>query len=667
MKFTFPPESKPLDGYTIKRAIHRGGFGEVYYALTDAGKEVALKLLNNNLEVEIRGVSQCLNLTHPNLVTIFDIKQDNDNDHWIVMEYVPGDGLDKVIDQHPVGMPLPLVDRWMHGMCRGLAYLHDRGIVHRDLKPANVYSDDNDIKIGDVGLSKFISESRRSAHTQSVGTVYYMAPEVARGKYGREVDIYGMGVVLYEMLTGLLPFEGETTAEILMKHLSERPNLEPLPSEFRPLIAAALEKDPQKRIPDFPTFIKMYDAARSGQPMPGNFASADGFATADAFGVPQSESQRSSAATGYVPKNATGFAAAGAASGSAGGVQWANEFNRIPAPVRWGMAGFVLLALLRNPVLFEVGVASAVLGGIAWLAHRTWKGVVGPSRLSARGRNELAQTLIQPDAQQSVAEAPRAPVAARNVPRARPAQPVRRRQRIRRPQVPRVLNPDVSRPIAFRQRLTELTGSMTMAVLCTALITGGLYLVADFLKEPAAIGQFGFTTLIASWAILLVSKTREGSGAGGHLRRLAFVGAGICVGFLAYGMDQALLMNLTRLDDLGSAGLFVSVGKHSLTDLQHQPTLAAYVVFFAGLFGLRRWWWHADSFRSRRLKISTALLTLLLGYGLTTVFAFPNVWGMMWALAISAVVQLSSVWTPKNDRTKMIDVTSHEHAQGVIR
>src|SRR5262249_8562718 len=76
MKFTFQPESKPLAGYTIKRAIHRGGFGEVYYALTDAGKEVALKLLKQHLDVELRGISQCLNLKHPNLVTIFDVKQD---------------------------------------------------------------------------------------------------------------------------------------------------------------------------------------------------------------------------------------------------------------------------------------------------------------------------------------------------------------------------------------------------------------------------------------------------------------------------------------------------------------------------------------------------------------------------------------------------------------
>ena len=97
MKFTFSPETRVLDGYTIKRAIYRGGFGEVYYALSDAGREVALKLLQNNTEIELRGVQQCLNLSHPNLVTIFDVRNDDDGDHWIIMEYVAGETLDAAI------------------------------------------------------------------------------------------------------------------------------------------------------------------------------------------------------------------------------------------------------------------------------------------------------------------------------------------------------------------------------------------------------------------------------------------------------------------------------------------------------------------------------------------------------------------------------------------
>src|ERR1700732_2086858 len=104
MKFPFQPESKPLPGYTIKRAIHRGGFGEVYYALTDAGKEVALKLLKQHFDGELRGVSQCLNLKHQNLVTIFDVKTDADGDHWVIMEFVAGKSLAQALAESPAGM-----------------------------------------------------------------------------------------------------------------------------------------------------------------------------------------------------------------------------------------------------------------------------------------------------------------------------------------------------------------------------------------------------------------------------------------------------------------------------------------------------------------------------------------------------------------------------------
>jgi len=80
LKFTYPSGSRPLDGYTIKRGVGRGGFGEVYFATSDAGKEVALKLIRRNLEVELRGVTQCLNLKHPNLINLYDIKTDEMGD-----------------------------------------------------------------------------------------------------------------------------------------------------------------------------------------------------------------------------------------------------------------------------------------------------------------------------------------------------------------------------------------------------------------------------------------------------------------------------------------------------------------------------------------------------------------------------------------------------------
>jgi serine/threonine protein kinase len=135
----------------------------------------------------------------------------------------------------------------MHGIGAGVAYLHDRGIVHRDLKPGNIFSDEGLVKIGDYGLSKFISASRRSGQTESVGTVHYMAPEVANGRYGKEIDIYALGIMLYEMLTGHVPFEGESVGEVLMKHLTAEPDVSVLAEPYRTVLARALTKDPEKR------------------------------------------------------------------------------------------------------------------------------------------------------------------------------------------------------------------------------------------------------------------------------------------------------------------------------------------------------------------------------------------------------------------------------------
>ena len=142
------------------------------------------------------------------------------------MEYVAGESLEEVIGRNPQGLPPDEALDWMQGIAAGVAYLHDHGIVHRDLKPGNIFRDDGLVKLGDYGLSKFISCSRRSGQTESIGTVHYMAPEVANGRYGKEIDIYALGIILYEMLTGHVPFEGESVGEVLMKHLTAEPTLD---------------------------------------------------------------------------------------------------------------------------------------------------------------------------------------------------------------------------------------------------------------------------------------------------------------------------------------------------------------------------------------------------------------------------------------------------------
>ena len=144
-------------------------------------------------------------------------------------------------------MPIDEALLWFHGIAAGVAYLHDRGIVHRDLKPGNIFNDEGMVKIGDYGLSKFISASRRSGQTESVGTVHYMAPEIANGRYGKEIDLYALGVILYELLSGQVPFEGESVGEVLMKHLTAEPDVSRVPEAFRAVVARALAKDPQQR------------------------------------------------------------------------------------------------------------------------------------------------------------------------------------------------------------------------------------------------------------------------------------------------------------------------------------------------------------------------------------------------------------------------------------
>src|ERR1700758_968726 len=247
MKFNYSSGQRPLEGYTLKRGIGRGGFGEVYYAVSDGGKEVALKLVRGNLDVELRGMAQCLNLKHPNLLTLYDIRTDAQGDHWVIMEYIGGEPLSVAINRHPQGLPRDLVQQWFAEMARGVACLHSHGIVHRDLKPGNVFLENGTVKVGDYGLSKFISSSQHTAQTQSIGTVHYMAPEISSGNYNKQIDIYAAGIILYEMLTGHVPFEGDSAGEILMKHLTTPPDLTKLPPEYVPVVGKALAKNPAHR------------------------------------------------------------------------------------------------------------------------------------------------------------------------------------------------------------------------------------------------------------------------------------------------------------------------------------------------------------------------------------------------------------------------------------
>jgi len=273
MSYTFKNGDRPLRGYTIRRGVGRGGFGEVYYAVSDGGREVALKYLRDNPEVELRGVSQCMNLKSPHLVTIFDVMKNDDGEYFVVMEYISGPSLRDLLLAEPKGFGVEKAAYFLKEIARGLSYLHERGVVHRDLKPANIFFDDGMVKIVDYGLSKFISVSRHSAQTASVGTVHYMAPEVGGGDYSRGIDIYALGVIFYEMLLGRVPFEGSSMGEVLMKHLTSQPEIDQLPDRLGHVIRKALAKDPKDRYQTVDEMVS--DATGEREPLGGSRGGVD--------------------------------------------------------------------------------------------------------------------------------------------------------------------------------------------------------------------------------------------------------------------------------------------------------------------------------------------------------------------------------------------------------
>ncbi|MDA0834793.1 MAG: serine/threonine-protein kinase [Planctomycetota bacterium] len=643
MKFTYAPESRPLDGFTIKRAVHRGHFGEVYFAVSDAGKEVALKLLRQDVDVELRGVTQCLNLKHPHLVTIFDIRQDDDGDHWIVMEYVSGQRLDQMIAEYPRGMPMEKVLAWLNGLTEGLTYMHRSGVVHRDLKPANLFWDHGHVKIGDVGLSKIISPSKKSAQTQSVGTVYYMAPEVAHGKYGRTVDVYSLGVMLVEMLTGELPFEGETVAEILFKHLTGEPDLSRCPTPVRSVLARALEKDPDKRIASVDELRSAFErAVKTGTSEPY-------VASTSAQAPPENSFEK-----GF--QNVAGRSRSH--DKSTGLDAGPSEFAYVFKALRDGFLAIVIG--LFGAILFLVGLRSSLSFMPLWLAtpfivgglYLVWRQIrphyfyAPPKRHGHRSPTPLPpKTNFQVDELEVVEEASQRTAA----PRAKSIPPI-----------------VVSRPLSYQ--VQRMAWEMIISVICTVLLTGGLTVVSSQfgVEVPfhgtihtahgelvglsrewdfGMVGFFGAVTILSVWGLLLPIRLGEWRDWDGGTCRLISGIIGIAVGTVAYLLDLWLLipLNLPEEGHFGMVGIFDHLGRQPLLGVVREPTWFGYALFFFMLFALVRWWKQGTAFRLKRFRTWAVFTTVFASFIITVFWAFPMNWALTWAAVISSVVQLSSL------------------------
>ncbi len=265
--------------YEILKKIGAGGMGEVYLAHdTQLDRDVALKILLaefssdsgrvQRFKLEAKAASA---LNHPNIITIHDVDE-TDNLLYIATEFVDGENLRELIEKRELKLFYAL--RIAEQVADAIAAAHEANIIHRDIKPENIMiRRDGYAKILDFGLAKplyrQISEGSEDALTQMVitqpgmilGSVRYMSPEQARGKITDErTDIWSLGVVLYEMLTGKNPFEGETVSDSLAAVIYLEPEpLEDIPAELQRIINKALQKNAAERyqnIKDFALDLK---------------------------------------------------------------------------------------------------------------------------------------------------------------------------------------------------------------------------------------------------------------------------------------------------------------------------------------------------------------------------------------------------------------------------
>ena len=278
-----------VDGrYRVLKRLGSGGMAEVWCAEDEVlGRRVALKLLGSRFAEDPefrerfrREAQAAAGLAHPNIVGIFD-RAEWDGTPYIAMELVDGQTLKEIVTQRgplPPHVAVGLTEQ----MLRALGYAHRRGIVHRDVKPQNVILDtEGHAKVADFGIAR-VGHSEMTQTGAIVGTVQYLSPEQAEGRpVDSRSDLYSAGLVLYELLTGRPPFDGESPVAIALKQINERPvppgQLRPgIPPALEAVVMRALEKDPARRYQTAEEFIAALEAARRQptrqivmEPMPG--------------------------------------------------------------------------------------------------------------------------------------------------------------------------------------------------------------------------------------------------------------------------------------------------------------------------------------------------------------------------------------------------------------
>ena len=266
-----------VDGrYRVLSRLGSGGMADVYCAEdTHLGRQVALKVLYRRFAQDAefverfkREAQSAAGLTHPNVVNVFD-RGEHDGTYYIAMEYLPGRTLKEVIGERGALDQEAVIDIGIQ-ILRAASFAHRRGVVHRDFKPHNVMLDDaGNAKVTDFGIAR-AGASEMTEAGSIMGTAQYLSPEQAQGHPATsQSDLYSVGIILYELLTGRLPFDGESAVAIAVQHLNDQPapisSLRPdVAPELEAAVMRALAKDPGARWADADEFIRALEGARAG-------------------------------------------------------------------------------------------------------------------------------------------------------------------------------------------------------------------------------------------------------------------------------------------------------------------------------------------------------------------------------------------------------------------
>ena len=248
------------DRYEIIKTIGEGGMANVYLAHdTILDRKVAIKVLRGDLSNDEKFIRRfkrealsVSNLSHPNIVEVYDVGEEDGN-YYIVMEYIEGKTLKQLLQKRGALTLTEVIDI-MSQLTDGLAHAHEAYIIHRDIKPQNIMIEDNGrIKITDFGIAMALNSTQLTQTNSVMGSVHYLPPEQANGK-GATVksDIYSLGILMYELLTGSVPFKGDTAVEIALKHMKEKiPSVRKqnptIPQSVENIILKATAKNPKNR------------------------------------------------------------------------------------------------------------------------------------------------------------------------------------------------------------------------------------------------------------------------------------------------------------------------------------------------------------------------------------------------------------------------------------